>query len=263
MKKEMIQLTKGNMEIYDFGVLRLHAYQTNDLLNDECYLLENETEVLCIEFPAFQENIIEFENYVKKLNKKIVGKVFSDHPNGGTIFKSSPGYASQGTIQSMEQGTIYHLVEGFKETFGSAFVSEYHQINHVLTEKNVQIGGFQLEIIYHNENIEIKLPQINVVYTHMMGHDCHSLMMSKEQIDMTINQLSDYVEKNYTLILSSHYTPEMIGDVKTKIEYLNTLQKTLNTSHSKEEFMEQMKTMYLDYQGLNYLEMTANACYKK
>lgn len=28
MKKEMIQLTKGNMEIYDFGVLRLHAYQT-------------------------------------------------------------------------------------------------------------------------------------------------------------------------------------------------------------------------------------------
>ena len=48
MKKEMIQLTKGNMEIYDFGVLRLHAYQTNDLLNDECYLLENETEVLCM-----------------------------------------------------------------------------------------------------------------------------------------------------------------------------------------------------------------------
>ena len=51
--------------------------------------------VLLVEFPAFYDNLGEFEEYVKGLNKNIVGKVFSDHPNGGTIFKDVKGYASR------------------------------------------------------------------------------------------------------------------------------------------------------------------------
>ena len=135
------------MNVYDFGEIKLHAYQTNDLMNDESYILENEDNVLLIEFPAFYDNLEEFENYVKNLGKTIVGKVFSDHPNGGTIFTDVKGYAS-----------------------------EYHKITDILKDEKVNIGGFELNITYHDENIEIEFPQINCVYTHMLGHDCHSIV---------------------------------------------------------------------------------------
>ena len=94
---------------------------------DESYILENKDNVLLVEFPAFYGNLGEFEEYVKGLNKNIVGKVFSDHPNGGTILKDVKGYASEGTIKSMKEGTIGGLVNGFETAFGGTFAKEYLQ----------------------------------------------------------------------------------------------------------------------------------------
>lgn len=95
MEMSKVNLKKGFVEIYNFGEIKLHSYQTNDLMYDESYILENENNVLLVEFPAFYDNLEEFEEYVRGLGKKIIGKVFSDHPNGGTIFKDVKGYASK------------------------------------------------------------------------------------------------------------------------------------------------------------------------
>ena len=51
MNKEKIDLSKGFIEIYDFGGVKLHEYQTNDLMNDVCFILENVENVLIIELP--------------------------------------------------------------------------------------------------------------------------------------------------------------------------------------------------------------------
>ena len=152
-----------------------------------------------MEFPAFYDNLEEFETYVKGLNKHIVGKVFSDHPNGGTILKEVKGYASNGTIKSMKEGTIHNLVTGFETSFGGAFAKEYHEITDILTEKTVNIGGFELNITYHDENIEIEFPQINCIYTHMLGHDCHSIVVGEGHADAIIAQLKGYQEKGYNV----------------------------------------------------------------
>ena len=165
-------------------------------MNDESYILENKDNVLLVEFPAFYDNLGEFEEYVKELGKTIVGKIFSYHPNGGTIFKDVKGYASEGTIKSMKEGTIHNLVT-----------------------------GFELNITYHDENIEIEFPQIGCVYTHMLGHDCHSIVAGESHADVIIEQLKNYKAKGYKLILSSHYTPETLKDVDTKIAYLEELKK--------------------------------------
>ena len=106
-------------------------------MNDESYILENNENVLLVEFPAFYDNLEEFEKYVRGLNKNIVGKVFSDHPNGGTILKDVKGYASKGTIKSMKEGTIHNLVTGFEKSFNGAFAKEYHEITNVLEDENV------------------------------------------------------------------------------------------------------------------------------
>ena len=257
MENRKIELKKGFMEIYDFGEIKLHAYQTNDLMNDECYILENKDNILLIEFPAFYDNLGEFEDYVRGLNKNIVGKVFSDHPNGGTILKDVKGYASEGTIKSMKEGTIHNLVTGFESSFGGAFAKEMHEITDVLTTPNVHIGGFELNITYHEENIEIEFPQINCVYTHMLGHDCHSIVVGEAHANAIIKQLNGYKEKEYNLILSSHYVPETLKDVDTKISYLENIKIFAKQSKNAEEFKNMVKSKYPEYSGLNYLDMTA------
>ena len=143
-----------------------------------------------------------------------------NHPNGGTILKNVKGYASEGTIKSMKEGTIHNLVIGFEKSFNGAFAKEYHEITNVLKDEKVNIGGFELKITYHDENIEIEFPQIGCVYTHMLGHDCHSIVAGEGHANVIIAQLKRYKENGYNLVLSSHYTPETLKDVDTKIAYL-------------------------------------------
>lgn len=134
-------------------------------MNDECFILENKDNILLIELPPFHSNALEFEKYVNSLNKNIVGKIFSDHPNGcSSIFANTRNYASQGTINSMNSGTIRHLNDGFITSFGTDFDEKLPEITDVLSEKSYNIGGFELNIKYHDENIEIEFPKINSIY---------------------------------------------------------------------------------------------------
>ena len=57
------------------------------------------------------------------------------------------------------------------------------------------VTGFELNITYHDENIEIEFPQINCVYTHMLGHDCHSIVAGEGHADAIIARLNGYKEK--------------------------------------------------------------------
>ncbi len=257
MEVSKINLNKGFIDVYNFGDIKLHCYQTNDLMNDESYILENEENILLVEFPAFYDNLEEFEKYVKGLNKNIVGKVFSDHPNGGTILKEVKGYASEGTIKSMKEGTIYNLITGFEKSFNGTFAKELHKITDVLKDSEVNIGGFELKITYHDENIEIEFPQIGCIYTHMLGHDCHSIVAGEGHANIMIEQLKKYKERNYNLVLSSHHTPETLKDVDTKMEYLEELKKFAKESTCAKDFKDKVKSKYSEYGGLNYLDMTA------
>lgn len=263
MEVSKINLVKGSVDIYNFGDIKLHCYQTNDLMNDESYILENNENVLLVEFPAFYDNLEEFEKYVRELNKKIVGKVFSDHPNGGTILKNVKGYAARGTIKSMKEGIIHNLVTGFEKSFNGAFAKEFHEITDVLTDEKVNIGGFELKITYQDENIEIEFPQIGCVYTHMLGHDCHSIVAGVGHANAIIEKLKRYKENGYNLVLSSHYTPETLKDVDTKIKYLEEIKILAKESSNTNNFKEKVKAKYPKYHGLNYLDMTAEFFFPK
>lgn len=64
--------------------------------------------------------------------------------------------------------------------------------------------------------------------------------------------------KNYNLILTSHYIPEGIDAVDTKISYIETLLNIASECNSASEMIEKVSAEYPDYSGINYLEMTAN-----
>ena len=91
----------------------------------------------------------------------------------------------------------------------------------------------------------------------MLGHDCHSIVAGEGHADAIIAQLKGYQEKGYNLVLSSHYVPETMADVDTKIAYIEDLKVLAKESSNAEEFKDKVKAKFPTYSGLNYLYMTA------
>ena len=57
-------LTKGEINLYDFGTIRLHAYQTKDPMEDEVFILEKDGNAVMIEAPCFYDNERELTYYI-------------------------------------------------------------------------------------------------------------------------------------------------------------------------------------------------------
>ena len=149
------------------------------------------------------------------------------------------------------------LINNFTAAFGEIFDNSVHQITDIIQEGKINIGGIDFIIKQTAEAFDVEIPEINAVYTHMLGHDCHSIVAGAEHADSIIAQLQNYIDQDYTLILTSHYTPENLKDAKTKIAYLQNLKKIAANCRDAAGFKAEVQKQYPEYSGENYLDMTA------
>lgn len=254
---ETKKLNKGEVHIYDFGGVRLHAYKTNDFLADEVYLLEKSGKAVVIESPCFFDNIEEFESYIKEIGVSVEGVLLPYHGAGATFSKRAKKYATKKADEYGHVGGGKALIESFIKSFGEIFDDSIHKTTDFLKGGKVTIGGIGFEIVENDEAFDIVIPEINAIYTHMLGHDCHSIVGGQAQADAMISTLKGYLAKGYDLVLTSHYTPEDLKDVKTKISYLEDLKEIAKGCKTAEEFKEKVNKKYPNYSGANYLDMTA------
>lgn len=250
-----IPLAKGEMNIYDFGTVKLHAYKTNDAMSDEVFIVEKSGTAVVIEPPCFFDNISELAAYLEPFS--VAGVIAAYHGAGGSFLSGTPKFSTENAIVYSESGGGKALIDNFAAAFSSAFDSSVHRITHIMGEGTVTIGGIDFVITKTQEAFDIKIPQINAVYTHMMGHDCHSIVAGAAHADDIIAQLKKYAEKGFSLILTSHYTPENLKDVQEKIAYLEHLKETALQCKDADEFKAEVKKAYPLYSGENYLGMTA------
>ena len=254
-KFETVKLDKGEMHVYDFGGVRLHAYRTDDPINDEVFVVEKRGQAVVIESPCFFDNNAALEKYVAGMN--VAGVLIAYHDAGGSFLDGARKYATQNAKDYGEKGGGRALIDGFVAAFGEAFDGKPHGITDIIDAGEIEIGGIRLEIEKTREAFDVAIPEINAVYTHMLGHDCHSIVSGAGHADAIISQLENYIEKGYALILTSHCTPEDLKDKQTKIEYLKTLKALAASSKTAAEFKTKVKSQYPTYGGENYLDMTA------
>lgn len=62
-----VTLNKGEMNVYDFGGIKLHAYKTNDFIDDEVFIVEKNGKAVIIESPCFFDNIKELTEYLNDI----------------------------------------------------------------------------------------------------------------------------------------------------------------------------------------------------
>jgi len=253
---ERIVLEKGEVNVYDFKNVRLHAYRTDDYINNEVFIVEKDKKAVVIESPCFFDNNRALEKYLSDF--EIAGVLIAYHDAGGTFLKGARKYATQNAKEYGENGGGKALIDNFTAAFGDVFDNSLHTITDMLQDRKVNIGGIDFVIVPTHEAYDIEIPQINAVYTHMLGHDCHSIVAGAGHADAIIAQLRDYIARGFDLILTSHYTPEDLKDAQTKIDYLYELKSIAAESKNAAEFKEKVKSKYPDYAGENYLDMTAS-----
>lgn len=254
-----VNLEKGIMNIYDFGSIKLHAYKTNDFIDDEVFILEKKGKGVIIESPCFFDNIKELTEYLKDI--QIEGMLVAYHGAGASFLPDVPKYATRSAIEYSEKGGGKALVENFAGAFGEIFDASIHNITNVVPEGEITVGGIEFEIKQTAEAFDIVIPEINAVYTHMLGHDCHSIVAGAAHADGIIAELKSYIQKGYDLILTSHYTPEDLKDAQTKIDYIENLKKIAAACADAETFKAEVRKQYPAYSGQNYLDMTAGFFY--
>ncbi len=239
-----VALAKGVMNIYDFGGVKLHAYKTNDFIDDEVFIVEKDGKAVVIESPCFFDNNQELAAYLENL--EVAGMLAAYHGAGATFLPDVP-----------KNGGGKALIDNFTGAFGEIFDASVHPITNVIEPGKVTIGGIDFIIKQTADAFDIEIPEINAVYTHMLGHDCHSIVAGAGHADAMIAELRSYIEKGYDLILTSHYTPEDLKDAQTKIDYLENLKTIAAGVSDADAFKAEVSKQYPQYSGQNYLDMTA------
>lgn len=251
-----VALSKGEMNVYDFGTVKLHAYKTNDFIDDEVFIVEKNGTAVIVEAPCFFDNIRELTAYLADNKLQTVGMLLAYHMAGSSFLPGVPVYATANADEYGHNGGGAGLIKNFTGAFGEIFDSSIFTVTNTIEPGFLTLGGIEFEITQTYEAYDIVIPEINAVYTHMLGHDCHSIVAGIGHADGILAQLDGYEKAGYDLILTSHYTPEDLKDVAAKIAYLKELKVLAGKCGSAEEFKAVVKAEYPDYSGENYLDMT-------
>ena len=84
------------MQVYDFGKVKLHAYDTCDAMTDSVFLLQKDGNLLIIEQPAFYEGEKELAAYMDTLDAKPQARLLSYHMSGVLSCLMCPLYHAAG-----------------------------------------------------------------------------------------------------------------------------------------------------------------------
>ena len=255
-----VTLEKGRVDIYTYtkNGITLYAYQTHDVIDNEVFILAKEGRGVVVELPCFYDNIRELTAFLKQESLAIEAKLVAYHAAGASFLPEVPVYGTASSIAYNTTGGGAGLVANFKNLFGESFDAGLCAVDRVMEEGETEIAGIRFVVKPNAEAYDLEIPELNCVYTHMMGHDCHSIVAGCPHADGIISQLNYYIRKGFDLVLTSHYTPEDLKDAQTKVDYLMDLKEIALTCQNAAEMKEKVQEKYPLYSGQNYLDMTVN-----
>lgn len=251
-----VALDKGRVDVYTKNGVTLYAYQTRDLIDNEVFVLAKKGRGVVIELPCFFDNIRELTDFLKSKGVTVEAKFVAYHAAGASFLPEVPAYGTESSVAYNTTGGGAGLVANFKNAFGDSFDPAICEVDHVLEEGEIELAGIRFVVKPNAEAFDLEIPEINCVYTHMMGHDCHSIVAGCPHADGIISQLNYYIRKGFDLVLTAHYTPEDLKDAQTKVDYLTNLKEIALESESADEMKAKVQEQYPDYSGMNYLDMT-------
>lgn len=262
MDYKTVELKFGTMRIYERGNETLYAYETKDPIDDQVILVKKGNALVSIEAPLFKDNVEELNDYIKSLDISKSYVLLVDHVATKDYLPEAKLHSTKEAINALRGGGPKGLFDGFVKAFGDKIQNDLRD-DYEEVSSGIDFDGIHLTVLPKGEEFDVVIPSFNAVYTHMLGHDVHSIIAADSHADAIIGELNGFIKSGYELILTSHYVPENIEDVETKIAYVNNIKTIADGSKSKAEFIDKVKKEYPNYSGLNYLDITANSYFKE
>lgn len=169
-----VALDKGRVDVYTKNGVTLYAYQTRDLIDNEVFVLAKKGRGVVIELPCFFDNIRELTDFLKSKGVTVEAKFVAYHAAGASFLPEVPAYGTESSVAYNTTGGGAGLVANFKNAFGDSFDPAICEVDHVLEEGEIELAGIRFVVKPNAEALDLEIPEINCVYTHMMGHDSHS-----------------------------------------------------------------------------------------
>lgn len=264
MNSKSIGMSTGGMTVMEFDGVSLHYYSTADAINDQAILVANDAtkECVVIETPCFRDSIAAMTSYIEENGLRPVAKLISYHAAGTSFLPGVPAYMTDSAAAYNTDGEGAQTIGMFAGAFGDAFDSSIVARDRVLGEGKNVIAGIVFVINGNDQAYEVEIPAAKAVYVHMIGHDVHSIIPSVEAAGAMADSLQGYIDRGFTLFLSSHYGPETVDDVRQKIAYLRDVGEIAGASADADDFKARVNAKYPGYGGANYLDMTAGALFR-
>ncbi len=251
-------LSNGTVTVYDFGKIKIHAYDTKDALCDAAFIVEGENALVGIELPAFTENLDAWKEYVSSINKTMNDIIISDHPAGADYIKEMNVWGTENAKNSVSGGTAFAITQGLFKAFGPAFRGNFMAlIKNILHEGKNTIAGIDFVIYDRGSSFDVEIPAANAIYTHMLGKYVHSIVVSDAHAAAMIKILESYQKAGYKYILSGHANVEEQDAVTEKLAYVKKLREFACQCKKRADFICAVEKEFPAYAGKNYLEMTA------
>lgn len=209
-----------------------------------------------------QAGLDTWKDYVQSLGKPMNDIFIVCHPAGADYIKGMKVYGTAGAKTSIGGGTAKAITDGLQQAFGDDFHGKDAAVITDVVNGKITLGGVQFELLDRGESYDLVIPAFNAVYTHMLGKTTHSILVSAEHIDAFAAVLREYQSAGYELILTSHGGPEGQDAVEEKLHYLAETKTVAQNCTNAAGFKAAMQKAFPDYDGLNYLDMTASALYK-
>jgi len=251
-------LKYGVIRTYEKGDISILAYETKDPIGNQVILVKQGDTLVSIEAPLFKTNVEELNDYINSLNVKNLYILLVDHVIPQDYLVNAKAYTAKFAINNLKNGGPKGLFNNFKQAFGDQIQSELNENFNLIDTTSFTLGNIKFSLIQKGDEFDVVVSDFNAVYTHMLGHDVHSIIGGNAGADAFISELEGFIKANYDVIFTSHYIPETIEDVKTKIAYIKNIKEIASKSKSKEEFISKVKDEYPSYSGLNYLDITAS-----
>jgi hypothetical protein len=257
-------LAAGTVSVYDMGGTKLHAYNTGDALGDACFIIEGANGLVAVELPSFTKDLTAWSDYAKSLKKPMKDVFVVAHATGASFVPGMTVYGNEAANKAIAGGSTKAITDGLQQAFGKDFHggADMVQVNKVVTGP-VKVAGIGFEVIDAGDGYDLVIPEMNVIYTHMLGKTTHSIMPSTAAMDGMLKTLRGYQKAGYKLVLSSHAGVEGQDAVAEKIAYVEKARKLAQTSGSADKFIADMKAAFPKYNGDNYLQMTAGFLFPK
>ena len=235
-------LSSGTVTVYDFGKIKLHAYDTKDALCDAAFIVEGETSLVGIELPAFTENLSAWKEYISSINKPMNDIIVSNHPAGADFTSGMKVWGTENAKKSISGGMAFGIIQGLLKAFGPSFHGDKMvKITNILNEGKNTISGIDFVIYDRGSSFDIEIPFANAIYTHMRGKFVHSIIASDAHAELMIKILESYQKADYKYILSSHANVEQQDAVTEKSAYVKKIRSLAAHCKTQEEFIADEK----------------------